>query len=138
VGNQTAAIGCNCLIGEGTEPTIFELFNEGRDPRVGSGGEITFATPDFDLRFEGNDPALCTSTRQRDLNRGKVGFLGIGCAPPSNPLCQTVVPSPFAPTPTTTGLVNSLCAVQLNLVGCGFFPNEVTTICQGFQSETGV
>ena len=29
IGNQTAAIGCNCLLGEGTEPTIFELFNEG-------------------------------------------------------------------------------------------------------------
>ena len=27
-------------------------------------------------------------------------------------------------TPGTTGLVNALCAVQLNLVGCGFFPNE--------------
>jgi hypothetical protein len=138
VGNQTAAIGCNCLIGEGTEPTIFELFNEGRDPSVGSGGETTFATPDFDLRFEGNDPALCTSVRQRDLNRGKVGFLGIGCAPPAPEICQTVVPSPFVTTPTTTGLVNALCAVQLNIVGCGFFPNEVTTVCQGFQSETGV
>jgi len=34
--------------------------------------------------------------------------------------------------------VDALCAVQLNLVGCGFFPNEVTTICQGFASETGV
>jgi hypothetical protein len=41
-------------------------------------------------------------------------------------------------TPTTTGVVNALCAVQLNLVGCGFYPNEVTTICQGFQTETGI
>jgi hypothetical protein len=49
-----------------------------------------------------------------------------------------VVPSPFVTTPTTTGLVNALCAVQLNLVGCGFFPNETTIICQGFQSQTGV
>ena len=138
IGNQTAAIGCNCLLGEGTEPTIFELFNEGRDARTGAGGEIVFATPDFDLRFEGNDAALCTSTRQHDFNRGKVGFLGIGCEPPSNAVCQAVIPSPFATTPSTTGLVNSLCAVQLNLVGCGFFPNEVTTICQGFEAETGV
>jgi len=138
VGNQTAAIGCNCLIGEGTEPTIFELFNEGSAANIGAGGEITFATPDFDLRFEGNDAALCTSTRQRDLNRGKVSFFGIGCAPPANPICSTVVVSPFVTTPTTTGLVNALCAVQLNLVGCGFLPNEVTTICQGFQSSTGV
>ena len=137
VQGQTAVIGCNCLLGEGTEPTIFELFNEGLDVNIGSGGEVTFATPDFDLRFEGNDAALCTPSRQRDLNRGKVGFLGIGCAPPANAICQTVVPTPIATTPTTTGLVNALCAVQLNIVGCGFFPNEVTTICQGFEAETG-
>jgi hypothetical protein len=138
IGNQTAAVGCNCLIGEGTEPTIFELFNEGKLARTGAGGEIVFASADFDLRFEGNDPELCSSTRQTDRNRGKVGFLGVGCAPPSPPLCQTVVPSAFATTPGSTGLVNALCAVQLNIVGCGFFPNEITTICQGFQSETGV
>jgi hypothetical protein len=49
-----------------------------------------------------------------------------------------VVPAAFVTTPTTTGLVNALCAVQLNIVGCGFFPNEVTIICQGFQTETGI
>jgi hypothetical protein len=138
VGNQIAAVGCNCCIGEGTEPTIFELFNEGSQASIGSGGEITFAKPDFDLRFEGNDPATCTSSRQRDANRGKVCFFGIGCAPPSNPICAAVVPGTFVVTPTTTGLVNAICQVQLNLVGCGFFPNEVTTICQGFEAETGV
>jgi len=41
-------------------------------------------------------------------------------------------------TPTTTGVVNALCAVNLSLVGCGFLPNETTIICQGFQSETGI
>jgi hypothetical protein len=137
-GGQIAAVGCNCCIGEGTEPTIFELFNEGSQAGTGSGGEITFAKPDFDLRFEGNDAALCTSSRQRDANRGKVCFLGIGCAPPSNPICQAVVAGTFVTTPTTTGLVNAICQVPLNLVGCGFFPNEVTTICQGFEAETGV
>jgi hypothetical protein len=137
-GNQIAAVGCNCCIGEGTEPTIFELFNEGSNASIGSGGEITFAKPDFDLRFEGNDPALCTSVRQRDLNRGKVCFLGIGCAPPANPQCQTVVPGTFVTTPTTTGIANALCAVPLNLLGCGFFPNEVTIVCQGFAADTGV
>jgi hypothetical protein len=126
-----------CLIGEGTEPTLFELFNEGRDAGIGTGGEIAFATPDFDLRFEGNDAALCTPVRQTDLNRGKVGFFGIGCAPPANPLCQQVVFGPFVTTPTTTGVVNALCEVQVNLVGCGFFPNETTIVCQGFGSETG-
>jgi hypothetical protein len=135
---QTANICSNCCIGEGTEPTIFELFNEGIRANTGSGGEVTFAKPDFDLRFEGNDAALCSSVRQRDANRGRVCLLGVGCAPPANPICQTVVPATFVTTPTTTGVVNALCAVQLNLVGCGFFPNEVTQICQGFTSETGI
>jgi len=135
---QTANICANCCIGEGTEPTLFELFNEGVRAGTGSGGEVTFASADFDLRFEGNDTVLCSSTRQRDLNHGHVCLFGIGCAPPANPTCQTVVASPFVTTPTTTGLVNALCAVQLNVVGCGFFPNEVTTICQGFQTETGI
>jgi hypothetical protein len=139
VGNQTAAIGCNCLIGEGTEPTIFELFNEGSAAHIGAGGEITFATPDFDLRFEGNDAAACTSTRQRDLNRGKVSFFGIGCTPPGNAICRQVLATPGAFTPNGgTDLVDALCAVPLNIIGCGFFPNEVTTVCQGFQSSTGV
>jgi hypothetical protein len=138
-GNQIAAVGCNCCIGEGTEPTIFELFNEGSFAGTGSGGEITFARPDFDLRFEGNDAALCTSTRQRDLNRGKICFLGVGCSPPANPLCATIVAGAFVtPTGSGTDLVDALCAVPLNIVGCGFFPNEVTTICQGFAAETGV
>ena len=137
---QTANICANCCIGEGTEPTLFELFNEGRRASTGAGGEILLALPDFDLRFEGNDPALCTSVRQRDVNRGRVCLLGVGCAPPANPLCQVIVPGPFVTTPSTsaTGLINALCAVQLNLVGCGFFPNETTIICQGFTTETGI
>jgi hypothetical protein len=136
---QTANICANCCIGEGTEPTLFELFNEGLRASTGSGGEVTFATPDFDLRFEGNDAVLCSSARQRDLNRGRVCLFGVGCAPPANPQCQQVVPGTFVATPNAgTDLVDALCAVQLNLVGCGFFPNEVTTICQGFTTETGI
>jgi hypothetical protein len=152
-----------CLIGEGTEPTIFELFIDGRDTSIGSGGEIAFATPDFDLRFEGNDPALCTPARQRDLNRDKVGFFGIGCAPPANPICRLVTPvgmvavapgqpavgSAAAGTPgtgpggtraasPTAGIINAVCTFQLNVLGCGFFPNEATIVCQGFSGETGV
>jgi hypothetical protein len=42
------------------------------------------------------------------------------------------------PTGSGTDLVDALCAVPLNIVGCGFFPNEVTTICQGFAAETGI
>lgn len=136
-GNQIAAIGCSCCIGEGTEPTIFELFNEGRDAGTGTAGEVTFARPDFDLRFEGNDAQLCTSIRQRDLNRGRICFLGVGCSAPS-PICREVVPGTVVLTPTTTGLVNALCAVPLNIVGCGFFPNEITIICQGFAEDTGI
>ncbi len=165
---QVAAVGCNCCIGEGTEPTIFELFNEGRGGSIGSGGEVTFSTPDFDLRFEGNDPALCTSTRQRDFNRGHVCFYGTTCQLPPNPTCLLVIPqepgqaitapivvapgqpavgTAAAATPNgagvkvaspTAGIINALCAVQLDVLGCGFFPNEVTTICQGFSSETGI
>lgn len=140
-GNQIAAIGCSCCIGEGTEPTIFELFNGGRDAASGSGGEITFARPDFDLRFEGNDATACTAIRQRDPNRGRVCFLGVACEPPGTfQFCTAgggVIPGTFVTTPTTTGVVNALCAVPLNIVGCGFFPNEKTIICQGFTTDTG-
>jgi hypothetical protein len=157
---QTASI-MPCLIGEGTEPTIFELFNSGSGPRLGSGGEIAFATPDFDLRFEGNDPAICTPIRQRDLNRGRIGFFGLTC--PTNPECRLVTPVgtvPVAPgqpavgtaaagTPgtgpggtraasPTAGIINAVCQFQLNVLGCGFFPNETTIVCQGFSNETGV
>jgi hypothetical protein len=159
IDGQTATI-MPCLIGEGTEATIFELFNSGSGPRLGAGGEIAFATPDFDLRFEGNDPALCTPIRQRDLNRGKVGFFGLVC--PINPQCVAVTPvgtiavAPGQPavgtaaassivnsagarvaTPTS-GIINAVCTFQLNFLGCGFFPNETTTICAGFSAETGV
>jgi hypothetical protein len=157
---QTATI-MPCLIGEGTEPTIFELFNSGSSAGTGSGGEAILATPDFDLRFEGNDPALCTPIRQRDLNRGRVGFFGLTC--PVNPACQMVTPvgtvavAPGQPavgtapagTPgtgpngtraasPTAGIINAICSVQLNVLGCGFFPNETTIVCQGFSNETGV
>jgi len=206
IDGQTASIEA-CLIGQSTEPHIFELFDEGRDARIGAGGEITFATPDFDFRFEGNDPALCTPVRQRDFNRGKVGFLGKTCPP--DPLGLLVTPRgrvPVAPgqvavdvalccpqggqsnpdgsstlppgclvpfedspcgagdrvvcrggrtnpdgsttcsevtigisaSPSTRGIINALCDVRLNVLGCGFFPNETTTICGGFSPETGV
>jgi hypothetical protein len=146
---QTANICANCCIGEGTEPTLFEFFNEGLAAGTGAGGEITFSRPDFDLRFEGNDALLCTSVRQRDLNRGRVCLFGVGCKPANPVLCapgtgSIVVPGTFVtPVPPTglaasTGVINALCAVQLNVVGCGFFPNETTIICQGFQTETGV
>src|SRR5262249_56051972 len=36
---QTATICANCCIGEGTEPTLFQLFNEGLKANTGSGGE---------------------------------------------------------------------------------------------------
>jgi hypothetical protein len=150
-----------CLIGEGTEPTIFELFNAGSIGGVGAGeGDVTFARPDFDLRFEGNDPALCTPARQTSPNRGRICFFGKSC--PRSPLCIAVLPTlPVLVAPNqpavgsaaaasvvnaagqkiaspTAGIVNALCNVQLNMLGCGFVPNEATIICQGFAGETGI
>jgi hypothetical protein len=161
---QTASIK-PCVIGEGTEPHIFELFNSGRRAAIGSLGEITLAVADFDLRAEGNDSALCTPIRQRDLNRGSIKLLGVTC-PITPHLCtlpgSDVVPdTPIAVAPNqpevgsdaaasrrdaagnpmatpTSGIINALCAVSLDIVGTGFFPNETTIICQGFNSETGV
>jgi len=119
------------LIGEGTEPTIYELFDSGSDVIIGGGGEITLAVPDFDLRFEGNDPNASTPLAQRDLNKSTVEFYGVSCAPPANPTVITVVPDPFVTTPTTTGLTNAIGPVTLNIVGSGFFPNETTIVCSG-------
>ncbi|HSE21598.1 MAG TPA: Calx-beta domain-containing protein [Pyrinomonadaceae bacterium] len=123
------------LIGEGTEPTIYELFDSGSDVIIGSGGEITFAVPDFDLRFEGNDPTASTPAAQADLNKTDVGFYGVSCAPPPVPLIFIVVPDPFAATPTTNGITNAIGPVTLNFVGSGFFPNEVTTVCSGAATQ---
>jgi hypothetical protein len=38
----------------------------------------------------------------------------------------------------TSGIINAVCQVQLNILGCGFFPNETTIVCQGFGEQTGV
>jgi hypothetical protein len=135
----TIASICPCLIGEGTEPTIYELFNTGHDASIDPQGLITRAFASFDLRFEGNSPAACTPDRQTDNNRGHVGFYGIGCEPPPNPMCQTVIARPTAFTPNAgTDVVDALCEVPLDILGCGFFPNEVTTICTtGVGTETG-
>jgi hypothetical protein len=145
IGDQTAAITCACLIGEGTDPEIYELFDAGVGSTI-QGDQVFFPRVDFDLRFEGGTPGGCTAARVNDVNRQRVAFFGIGCAPPPAPLCQTVIPQTpgqavgtVQTTPTTTGVINALCAVQFNLVGCGWFPQEgQTTICQGFQSETGI
>jgi hypothetical protein len=159
IDGQTASIE-PCLIGQGTEPHLFELFNQGRDASIGAGGEVIFATPDLDLRAEGNDPALCTPLRQRDFNRGSVGFFGKTC--PTNPVAFLATPvgtlavGPGQPAvgsqeagsislPSgerlalpTSGIINAICDIQLNVSGCGFFPNETTTICPGFSTQTGV
>jgi hypothetical protein len=38
----------------------------------------------------------------------------------------------------TAGIINALCNVTLNVVGCGIIPNETTIICQGFADSTGL
>ncbi|HZE72333.1 MAG TPA: Calx-beta domain-containing protein [Pyrinomonadaceae bacterium] len=128
---ETASIQTS-LIGEGTEPTLFELFDCGTAASIGPAAQINLANADFDLRFEGNDSATSSPapTRQPDPNKDNVGFFGVSCAPPANPLPQTVLISPFVTTPTTTGLINALGDVTVNIVGSGFFPNEVTQVCQ--------
>jgi len=64
--------------------------------------------------------------------------------PPGDPAVGTAAagtPNPSTGVKTATptaGIINALCAVQLNIVGCGFIPNETTIICQGFADTTGV
>jgi hypothetical protein len=136
----------HCYIGEGTEPTLYEFFDDGSAASIGPGGTQIFAVADFDLRDEGNDPALRTPTHQSDPNRDRVCFFGVSCTPPANPTCQAVLPAapvsvgPNQPPvgPGVTGLINALCEVQLNIAGCGFFPNEITRICPGVPPDGGV
>jgi hypothetical protein len=120
---QTASIQQG-LIGEGTEPTIYELFDCG----TAAVGAVQ-ATPEFNLRFAGNDTPPAAG--QINPDRGSVGFFGVGCAPPASPQSQVVVVDPFVTTPTTSGLTNALGPVGVNLIGTGYFANEVTTICGG-------
>ncbi len=132
-----------CLIGEGTEPTLYEFFNEGQGPGLGRWGEFIPAIVDFDLRAEGNDALLCKPASQLDANRGRACFLGVGCAPPANPNCVQILPvlpvevAPNQPPigPGIKGIVNALCEQEIEILGCGFFPNEVTTICVDGHSE---
>jgi hypothetical protein len=53
-------------IGDGTQNAIYEFFNTG-----------TAANPAFDLRFDGNHPALCTPGGQADQDRGLLQFAGM-------------------------------------------------------------
>ncbi len=69
-------------IGDGTQTAIYEFFNTG-----------TIANPAFDLRFDGNHPALCTPGGQADQDRGLLQFAGmtyLGHVPFSN---EPIVPN---------------------------------------------
>ena len=114
---QTASINAG-LIGEGTESTVFELFDSG-----------TLAAPDFDLRFEGNDTSTITPPGQPDDNRESLGFFGVGVDGPVGGLITNVVPDPFVTTPTTTGLINVIGPATISIFGSGFFTDETTTVC---------
>lgn len=114
---QTASVS-NGLIGEGTEGTIYELFNAG-----------TLAAPDFDLRFEGNEGSTSSPAGQPNLNRGSVAFFGVGNSPPATPQVVAITAVPFVTTPTTSGIVNAIGPVTLNIIGSGFYPPEATTVC---------
>lgn len=120
------------VIGEGTEPTVFEFFDAGIPQSLGSGGQVFFATPDYDLRFAGNDPAASRPLNQVDQNRGRVDLFGIGLNTPANPLIQQIFVMPQAFTPNAgTDLLDAIGAVDVAIVGSGFYPNEMTVVCQG-------
>jgi uncharacterized repeat protein (TIGR01451 family) len=61
-------------------PARFEFFNTGVPPTITVSGGITMpvsALPAFDLRGEGNDPALSTPPNQPNLNRGRVDMVNL-------------------------------------------------------------
>src|SRR5215510_8492969 len=132
--SQTASIGA-CLIGEGTEPAIFERFSDGVRQHAGQlQGEIFLATPDFELRNEGNDFALTTPIRQADPNRGRVGFVGV--SRPPGPVVTSVSAGSFVVAPNQpNNLIDALGPVDIFVTGSGFVPNEITTVCQGVAEE---
>ncbi|HSE24199.1 MAG TPA: Calx-beta domain-containing protein, partial [Pyrinomonadaceae bacterium] len=128
-GGQTGGI-LPGLIGEGTEPTVFEFFNSGQDPGVDADSNVFQAKPDFDLRFEGNNPTDGQHPDQPDPNRERIDLFGIANGPPASPLIEQVIPLPVGFTPNAgTDLLDALGGVDVLIVGSGFFPNEVTTVC---------
>ncbi|HKP48277.1 MAG TPA: Calx-beta domain-containing protein [Pyrinomonadaceae bacterium] len=130
-GNQTASI-LPGVIGEGTEPTIYEFFNGGAHGSVSGGGLVTPSSADFDLRFEGNDPAASKPASQIDQDRGRINLFGAGSAPPASPSISSVLVVPGAFTPNAgTDLLDAIGSVDVFITGSGFFPNEVTQICPG-------
>jgi hypothetical protein len=59
----------------GAPPALYESFTTGVPPTITVSGGITMpvsAKPAFDLRIEGNDPALSTPVNQTDQNRANV------------------------------------------------------------------
>ena len=62
----------------GTPAALFELFHTGVPPTITVSGGITMpvsARPAFDLRIEGNDPALSTPVNQVNQNRDRVDMV---------------------------------------------------------------
>ena len=121
------------FLGDGSEPEVHEFFHAGVQGFVDGGtGVITVSQPDFDLRFEGNGDATPAGQIQAtDVNRDHIGLAGDSCAPPAPPVIFKILPNPFQVTPTTNSnsLINAYAPVTVNLLGSGFFPNSVVTIC---------
>lgn len=62
----------------GNPAALYELFDSGTPPTITVSSGITMpvaAKPSFDLRIEGNDPALSTPVNQTDPNRGRVDMV---------------------------------------------------------------
>ncbi|MEA3208200.1 MAG: hypothetical protein QOE70_1257 [Chthoniobacter sp.] len=123
--SETASI-TKGLIGDGTEPALQEFFNT---------GDEASGVSDLDLKSEGSDAAVATLATQMDLNREHVAFYGTSSAPPPNATISTVIGIPDAVTAGTTAIINAYCDLPILIVGQGFFPDEMTTICEGEATE---
>jgi hypothetical protein len=98
------------LIGDDTKAFLFAMFDGGSEGQGGTAG-----VPNFDLRAEGNDPALTTAATQPRPNRDMVGFAGIGCGGAPSTTCSCVIVADPAALPAGT----AGAAYAATLVGHG-------------------
>jgi hypothetical protein len=105
-------------IGDGTQRVLYEFFVNGLG-----------LSPSFDLRFEGNDAALCTPSGQPDLNRGVLQFTGFtfpGHVPFNNePAVAGVTPLRASDITELRARINSLRA-RVQGLGSFVYSDSVT------------
>jgi hypothetical protein len=96
---------------------------------------FTFVLLAVALIIPGANPATRANSDSIEIGAGSVRTIATAGMPAAQSI--TVVPEPFvvapgqpAPQPrSTVGLINALCDVTLNIVGCGFMPTEITLAC---------